>query len=141
MLLKIEALNLKVIDSLNFIQALLKDFPKMFGIQELKKRWFAHYFNKHSNQNYVGLYFAKNLYAFNQMKAKEREEFIKWHDSKVKNQEVFDFKKEMQAYCESDIDILRRCCLKHKEEYFSIANIDFFSIHDNCVCLSGHLSR
>jgi hypothetical protein len=125
-LLEIEALRLKVIDSLNFMQAPLKDLPKMFGIKELKKGWFPHYFNKNCNQNYVGPYPTKNLYGFAQMKAKEREEFIKWHDLKLKNQEVFDFKKEMQAYCESDVDILRRCCLKFREEYLSIANIDPF---------------
>ena len=126
MLLEIEALNFKVIDSLNFIQAPLKDFPKMFGINELKKGWFPHYFNKNCNQDYVGVYPAKKLYGFDQMKAKEREELMKQHDSKLENAEVFDFKKGMQAYCESDVDILRRCCLKFRKEYLSIANIDPF---------------
>jgi hypothetical protein len=46
MLLEIECLKLKIIDSMNFVAQPLSSFPKTFGLTELKKGYFPHYFNK-----------------------------------------------------------------------------------------------
>ncbi len=40
MLLQIETINLKVIDSHNFVATPLSEFPKTFGLDELKKGYF-----------------------------------------------------------------------------------------------------
>ena len=50
----IPMLNIKFIDSLNFIPMSLAKFPKTFGQDELCKGYFPHLFNKDANQNYVG---------------------------------------------------------------------------------------
>ena len=55
-LLVIKFLNIKIIDSFNFIPMGLSKFPKTFGINELKKGYFPHLFNKPENQNYIGPY-------------------------------------------------------------------------------------
>ena len=39
---------------------------------------------------------------------------------------MFDFRKELQEYCDSDVDILRRGCLELRKEFLQIANIDPF---------------
>ena len=53
--LKIPALNIRIIDSLNFIPKPLSDFPKMFGLQEsLRKGLYPHRFNTKENWDYVG---------------------------------------------------------------------------------------
>ena len=44
MLMEIPKLSIRFIDSLNFIQMPLKSFPKTFGMNELKKGYFLHYF-------------------------------------------------------------------------------------------------
>src|SRR5262249_2371207 len=124
MLVEVECINLKIIDSINFVAAPLKTFPKTFGLVELKKGWFPHYFNKKCNENYSGPYPSKKHYGYDQMKKKDREEFLKWYDL-VKNN-IFDFKKELIEYCRSDVDILRRGCLELRKQFLEIANIDPF---------------
>ena len=52
-ILSLEIPNVKFIDSMNFFQMALSNFPKTFGIRELKKGFFPHFFNTQRNQNYV----------------------------------------------------------------------------------------
>ena len=102
----------------------LRDFPKTFGLQELAKGYFPHEFNKPENQNYVGKYPDKQYYGYNNMTKKSKEEFDKWYDTVIDKQ--FDFKKEMYKYCKSDVDILRRGCLKLRELFMQISGVDPF---------------
>ena len=44
----------KFIDSLNFIPMRLADFPQTFGLSELAKGYFPHFFYKKENEHYVG---------------------------------------------------------------------------------------
>ena len=44
-------LNMRIIDSLNFLPMPLSHFPKCFELNELKKGYFPHYFNIPENQN------------------------------------------------------------------------------------------
>jgi hypothetical protein len=76
MLLEIECLKLKIIDSMNFIAQHLSSFPKTFGLSELKKGYFPHYFNKKCNQNYVDPMPSKKHYGYNQMKREQRQQFL-----------------------------------------------------------------
>ena len=106
-------LHIKVIDSLNFLPMKLSALPKAFGLKELKKGWFPHFFNTRDNQQYKGPYPVPKYYGIDFMSTKEREEFLKWHEDK--KDEVFDFRKEMLDYCRSDVDILRQACLKFRD--------------------------
>ena len=58
------------------------------------------------------------------MKKKERNEFMDWYDS-VKHG-TFNFREEMYKYCRSDVDILRKGCLKLRELFLQVATIDPF---------------
>ena len=46
-------LHIKVIDSLNFLPMKLSKLPKAFGLKELKKGWFPHFFNTRESQEYL----------------------------------------------------------------------------------------
>ena len=46
------------------------------------------------------------------MKLDERTKFLKWYEACVSENYVFDFKKEIIEYCQSDVDILRRGVMK-----------------------------
>ena len=61
MSMEIQSLRIKFIDSLNFVTTALAAFPKTFGLTELKKGYFPHYFNKECNQAYVGPIPSKNI--------------------------------------------------------------------------------
>ena len=94
MFMEIPKLSIRFIDSLNFLQMPLKSFPKTFGMNELKKGYFPHYFNKECNKDYVGTIPSKKHYGYNQMKPDERTKFLKWYEERVRENYVFDFKKE-----------------------------------------------
>ena len=124
MFMEISKLSIRFIDSLNFLQMPLKSFPKTFGMSELKKGYFPHYFNKECNKDYVGNIPSKKHYGCNQKKPDERTKFLKWYEESVRENYVFDFKKEILEYCCSDVNILRRGIMKLREDFIELENID-----------------
>lgn len=54
--------QVKFIDSLNFFPMALASFPKTFGITEMKKGFFPHFFNTKENEDYVGPIPDKSYY-------------------------------------------------------------------------------
>ena len=138
MFMEIPKLSIRFIDSLNFLQMPLKSFPKTFGMSELKKGYFPHYFNKECNKDYVGTIPSKKHYRYNQMKPDERTKFLNWYEDCVRENYVFDFKKEIIAYCRSDVDILRRSLIKFREDFIQLENIDplrYITIASVCMTI------
>ena len=138
MFMELPKLSIRFIDSLNFLQMPLKSFPKTFGMNELKKGYFPHYFNKKCNENYVGPIPSKKQYGYNQMKPDERTKFLKWYEERVLENYVFDFKKEILEYCRSDVDILRRGVMKLREDFIKLENIDplrYITIASVCMTI------
>ena len=138
MFMELPKLSIRFIDSLNFLQMPLKSFPKTFGMSELKKGYFPHFFNKECNKEYVGRIPCKNDFGFNQMKPDERTKFMKWYEERVNENYVFDFKKEILEYCRSDVDILRRGIMKLREDFIKIENIDclqYITIASVCMTI------
>ena len=72
MFMEIPKLSIRFINSLNFLQMPLKSFPKTFSMNELKKGYFLHYFNKDCHKNYIGPIPSKKHYSYNQIKPDER---------------------------------------------------------------------
>ena len=136
--MELPKLSVRFIDSLNFLQMPLKSFPKTFGMNELKKGYFPHYFNKECNKAYIGPMPSKNNYGFNQMKPDERTKFLKWYEERVNENYVFDFKKEILEYCHSDVDILRRGIMKLRENFIQLENINplrYITIASVCMTI------
>jgi hypothetical protein len=109
--------QIKIIDSYSFLAMALSEFSKTFGISELKKGFFPHKFNLPSNQNYIGAYPTANYYQSEFFNVKKKKEFDEWYNT-VKYQ-IFDFKKEFEDYCWSDVRLLaegcmifRKCCIE-----------------------------
>jgi DNA polymerase type B, organellar and viral len=98
--------NLKFLDSLNHVAQALETFPKTFGIKEMKKGFFPYDFNTRANQNYIGVIPDAKYYKPDEMKPEKRSEFLAWYAQQ--GDVVWDFQKELFAYCESDVDILKR---------------------------------
>jgi hypothetical protein len=93
-LMLLSVCQIQIIDSHNFVASPLSAFPKTFGLNELKKGYFPHYFNTNENQNYVGPIPDAPYYGPDTMGKTPRQEFLKWHTAKVKENYVFDFQKE-----------------------------------------------
>jgi G:T-mismatch repair DNA endonuclease (very short patch repair protein) len=112
-------LNIRLIDSLSFLPMSLASLPKAFGFTELKKGYFPHFFNTRGNQTYVGAYPEPHYYGADYMSTSAREDFMQWY-AKVSSEGEFNFQEEMLAYCRSDVDILRRACLKFREQMLEV---------------------
>lgn len=117
-------LNIRVLDSFNFLPMALSKLPKAFQLESLKKGYFPHFFTSLTNMNYVGPYPPVETYGPDAMTVEGRKEFHAWYDSKIDSKAVFDFQREILEYCRSDVDILRRACLKFKNLLWEATNGD-----------------
>lgn len=92
-----KALNVKVIDSFNFLPMGLAKLPACFGLTEQKKGYFPHLFNTKDNQQYVGELPDTKYYSPDSMTAAARTEFLAWHQQNANT--LFNFQEQMLAYC------------------------------------------
>ncbi|XP_068735251.1 uncharacterized protein [Montipora capricornis] len=138
MSMELQEAEIKFRDSLNFLPMPLKALPKTFGLTELKKGYFPHFFNRKENQQYVGRLPPIENYNPAGMSRKEREEFLRWHQELTNAEYVFDFETEIEEYCRSDVDTLRRCCLQFKQLMEEVCNLDPFK---HCVTIASACNR
>jgi hypothetical protein len=132
--LTVPELNIKFIDSLCFIPMHLTDFPKTFGITELEKGYFPHFFNRAENQSYIGPLPDAKFYDPDGMKPDDREKFYAWYNDLLERDYNFDFQAEILSYCQSDVDILRRCCLELCDLFREVTDIDPFA---SCLTIAS----
>lgn len=55
------------------------------------------------------------------MSLDEIDKFQEWYESK--RGEIFDFQTELYTYCVSDVDILRRSCLKFRKLMMEVTSV------------------
>jgi hypothetical protein len=101
--------SLTFLDSHCFIPSSLASFSKTFEIEELRKGFFPHLFNKMENFNYIGSYPTSDYYQPDLMSNEKRAEFFSWYN--INKTKIFDFKKELNEYCWSDVRLLTEGCL------------------------------
>ena len=102
-----ETKKCRFIDSLNFVNSTLAKFPKTFGLDEneFKKGFFPYLMNTKEYKNYVGNFPKIELFEPNKMTS--RKEFDIWYNEN-KHISDYDFDKELNEYCESDVRILTK---------------------------------
>jgi hypothetical protein len=141
-------LNLRFLDSVNFLPMPLSKIPKSFGLTELHKGFFPYFFNTVENEN-VSLPGLPDIkyYSPDTMNSDRRQEFLTWYE---KNQhKPFNLKREMIKYCISDVDILRRGCLEYRklvkeatsQQKHHLAVDPFGSLTSPSVCMSIFLTN
>lgn len=121
-LLSISFRKVKLIDSLSFFPTSLENLAKMFDIQELKKGFFPHNFNKPENFSYVGPYPCKEAYGYKFFSETKKNAFDTWYESKAN--EIFDFKQELHDYCLSDVKLLSAAVLAFRKIILNISKDD-----------------
>ncbi len=124
--------QIRLIDSLNFLQIPLSKFPETFGLDltTYSKGDFPFKFNTLENQKYIGPMPSIEFYDTDTKKDKEkRDKFIAWHEHLVKSNYIFDFQREMYKYCAQDVTILRLCCVEFRKTFLSETGMDPF-----CYC-------
>ncbi|PFX13983.1 putative DNA polymerase [Stylophora pistillata] len=111
-------------DSMCFLPMSLVSFSSTFGITELKKGFFPHKFHTPDNQNYIGPLPDAEFYDPDGMSEKKKKEFEAWYTEERSKNLPFDLKKELIAYCRSDVALLKAGCLKFIDEFKAIAKFD-----------------
>ncbi|GBM07442.1 hypothetical protein AVEN_26506-2-1, partial [Araneus ventricosus] len=140
MSMEVSSYKIRFIDSLNFLTVPLSNFPKTFELEELTKGYFPHFYNTEENQTYVGTLPDVTYYAPHFMNTAERKKFMKWYEER--EEQPFDFRKELYEYCKSDVDILRRCCLQFRADFLAINGVDPFSYSTIAsVCMAVYRSK
>ena len=109
-ILRMKVGRVTFLDSYQFLHMRLANFLDTFGLTEIKKGYFPHLAKTLANQKYVGPYFPVHMYNPGQMSVKDIELFLALHEGKIASDAIFDFRREMEEYCHSDFDILRRGC-------------------------------
>ena len=112
----------------------LAAFPKTIGLTAMEKGYFPHLFNRDENQNYVEPMPAMKYYDPKGMSPKDCKKFKEWYKKPEHQNYVFDFKQEILRYCQSDVDILRRCCLEFRELFQQITDVDPFA---SCLTIAS----
>ena len=123
MSISVPVCKIRFIDSLNFIPMALADMPKAFGENELAKGYFPHLYNTRENQSSI-LPHLPDIKYYNPdgMKPEARDKFLEWY--KIHANEHFDLQADLLRYCRSDVDVLRKCCLKFRSLFGKLTKTD-----------------
>ena len=114
MFCQVPRLNIKLLDSVNFLPMPLAALPKSFGLNEMKKGYFPHFYNtfeqKEPNLPHLP---DRKFYDPDHMRASQRDEFNVWYDAH--RDEPFNMYDELLEYCRSDVNILLNACWKFRQ--------------------------
>ena len=114
----------RIIDSMSFLPMALSKLPPVFGLTELKKGFFPHFFNTRDNQKYVGPIPDVSYYDPDSMSEGRSKEFHAWYAIQKSENRVFDLQEELLTYCISDVNVLRRCCVLFREMFMHTSAVD-----------------
>ena len=130
--------NIHFKDSLCFLPMALADFSETFGLTELRKGFFPHFFNSCENQEYVGPLPEPHYYDPDGMSVERKEEFDEWYKERKEQENVFDFQEELLAYCQSDVHLLKDGCQQFRNLFKGQAGFDPL---DKCVTIASACNR
>ena len=133
-ILSLELPNIKFIDSMNFFPMALSNFPKTFGLNEMKKGFFPHFFNTQQNQIYEGYMPEKSYYDPDGMSPQRKEEFDKWYNEKVSERYIFNFQHELLTHYQSDVRLLKQGCMKFHSQFHEICG---FNPMVHCITIAS----
>ena len=118
-------LDIKFVDSINFMGMALSKLPGAFGLEpeqlglsgadvtELAKLPFPHRFNTRENMDYVGPFPPIEMYDVDSMREEDAKKLREWYSSQQgKN---FDMQEQLQIYCTLDTSILRLACNRFRD--------------------------
>ena len=100
-------LNIKLLDSLNFLSMALSRLPQSFGLKEMKKGYFPHLYSTEEILSHPLLERLPHLPEVQvsmipiTLSCEKRDEILLWHE---KNKHFpFDYHRELLMYCQSDM--------------------------------------
>ena len=132
--------EIRFIDSYCFLSIPLANFPKAMGFSNEEKGYFPYLFNTWYNSGYTGERPHHSYYHPETMSVDRKKKFLSWYDS-VKDVR-YDHDEELLRYCRNDVTILRKGCLRFRQEYLDGTGLDPFSFVTIAgVCMADYRYR
>ena len=103
-------LNIKVMDTLNFLTMKLNDLPACLGVDISLKKYFPIWFNDNRHRTYRGPFPPPETFDLEGMDKDKREDFDVWYNEQ--KDEPFDLQETLYEYCSHDVCLLRKCAFK-----------------------------
>lgn len=132
---EIEAIGIRFIDSLRFLPASIRSFPKMFGLPDITKGYFPYTFYTEANANYIGPMPAERHFNFGHLSKKEKVAAQCWYEEH--KDEIIDLDAVCREYCVDDVRILKKGCLMFREQMMKctggIDPFSFITIASACI--------
>ena len=115
--MEIPSLEIRVIDSLNFLQMSLAALPAAIGVESIvkSKGFFPHFFTSPTTLNYIGPLPNPEFFGCFDMKDRYYSKFMSWYNEELVKNPIFDFQESMKTYCKQDVKILKAACLKFRK--------------------------
>ena len=130
--------DIRVLDSTNFLPMRLAALPKAFGLKELAKGYFPHYFNTTHNWNYKGPYPPMEDYGIDSMSSADQESFLQWYAERT---DEFDFQQQMLLYCRNDVQSLRETLIPNSKRWREPFKIEWTRLPYNCLRLHERVQK
>ena len=120
--------DIRLVDSYVFVTTALTKFPAIFNVEEEKKGFSPHPFNRPEFWEYVGPIPSSQYYEPGAFTPSKRVEFFKWYNDQVEKNVIFDFRREMQAYFHSDVQLLRIGMQRFRDMFLDLKDNEGCSI-------------
>jgi len=124
MIVKNKNIELKFIDSLNFIPFPLRKFPNIFGFAD-SKSFFPYSFVNFDTLHYFGPMPQKKFFDINPADEKEFDDFY-YRDS-IKYQQQWSVKDVSIEYCKQDVHVLFCGVFTYLKSFYKVAKINPFT--------------
>jgi hypothetical protein len=135
--------NIVFKDSLNFFHCALDKLPKTFGLSAEEsgdKGHFPHFFNRRENLDLqLDELPAFELYGADSMKPEKRAALLEWYEEH--RHDPFCLREELLRYCQQDVRILRAACLRFKQIYEELVQVDPWRVASTSAKLALHIFR
>ena len=133
-IMKLEYQSCHVLDSYLFFQMRLEKLPKCMGLGENVEKGYHPY--RFTDINYVGEIVNKCYFDIERMNENERRKFDEWYSSW--NGKLYVFKDELFRYCQMDVEILRKACVKFSQLIRESTNNAVYAFYDiRCMTIAS----
>src|SRR6266851_10685 len=124
MIVKNKDLELKFIDSVNFIPFPLRKFPNIFGFSD-SKTYFPYSFVDQNSIDYIGTIPVKTYFDIN---SKDQLEFNKFYeDESARHNENWNLKEVSIEYCTQDVHVLFCGLFNYLKLFYKVSKINPFT--------------
>jgi len=118
--------NVRVKDSYCFLPFSLSSFPKLFGVNELKKGFFPFALSD-TQQCFDAPTIPlppSSAFLFSTFSKSRKAEFMAWYKQRLATNNTFNYKEEAISYCRSDVLILAQTMAKFRAKMVELVQID-----------------